>query len=173
MFSVRRSSTGFSDVQAEYRQRLETLEEAAHPLVRVVAAAARWGTPDLDRHWLDLIIEMVRHPRLGGSLDLINLVRAPAVLVFNSAGIGACAGGRDDLLGTLLSDALEVENPYRNEESPAVSVLKASLMYPADWSTKAIRDYPSRSSFGGRRTRLRRPYTRPDLPLRRWPALFR
>ncbi len=132
---------GFSDVQAEYRQRLETLEEAARPLVRVAAAAARWGTPDLDRHWLDLIIEMGRHPRLGGSLDLIDLVRAPAVLVFNSAGIGACAGGRDELLGTLLSDALEVENPYRNEESPAVSVLKASLMYPADWSTKAMRDY--------------------------------
>lgn len=132
---------GFSDLQAEYRQRLGTLEEKARPLVRVAAAAARWGTPDLDRHWTDLIIEMARNPRLGGSTDLIDLVRAPAVLVFNAAGIGACAGGRDELLGRLLSDALEVEDPYRDEDSPAVSVLKASLMYRVDWSSKAMRDY--------------------------------
>ncbi len=132
---------GFSDVEAEYRQRLGTLEQAARPLVRVVAAAARWGTPDLDRHWLDLIIEMSRNPRLGGSTALVHLVRAPAVLVFNAAGVGACAGGRDDLLGRLLSDAPEIENPYRDEDAPAVSVLQPSLTYPADWSSRAMRDY--------------------------------
>lgn len=132
---------GFSDVRAEYQQRLSALEGAARSLVRAVAAAARWGTPDLDRHWLDLIIEMSTHPRLSGSRDLIELVRAPAVLAFTAAGIGACAGGRDELLGRMLSDILEVEHPYRDEDAPAVSVLKISLMYQADWPAKAMRDY--------------------------------
>ncbi len=130
-----------ADVQAEYAQRAATLEEAASPLVRSVAAAARWGSPALDRHWLDLITELSTPPRLGGSLVLVDLVRAPAVLVFTAAGLGACAGGRDDLLGLLLSDQLEVENPYRDEDSPAVAVLSAQLMYPDGWPSRRLREY--------------------------------
>jgi hypothetical protein len=69
-------------------------------------------------------------------------VRAPALLVFTAAGVGACAGGRNDLLGVLLSDALEVQDPYRDGDTPAAMVLKASLMYPNNsWPAKRLREY--------------------------------
>ncbi len=100
-----------ADVHAEYAQRAATLEEMALPLVRSVTAAARWGSPELDRHWVDLIIELSTSPRLGGYTAHVDLVRAPAALVFTAAGVGACVGGRDDLVGLLLADHLGIENP--------------------------------------------------------------
>ncbi len=130
-----------SDVSAEHAQRRATLEEVARPLVLSVAAAARWGRPELDRHWLALISELAANPRLGGYKHLIDLVRAPALLVFTAAGLGACAGGRDDLLGSLLSDQLEVDNPYRDEDVPAVCMLVPELMYPGEWPSQQLRAY--------------------------------
>lgn len=134
-----------SDVETAYAQRAATLEEAALPLVRSVAAAARWGSPALDRHWLDLITELATRPQTGGYTVLVNLVYAPAVLVLTAAGLGACAGARDDLLGFLLSDQLEVEHQYLTSGSPAVAVLSADLMYPKGWSSKLLREYFERA----------------------------
>ncbi len=130
-----------TDVQAEHAQRRAVLEEAARPLVLSIAAAARWGRPELDRHWLALIDELGANPRLGGYTRLIDLVRAPALLAFTAAGLGACAGGRDDLVGLLLSNQLEVDNPYREEDVPGVCTLIPELMYPGEWPSQQLRAY--------------------------------
>lgn len=128
------------DVQSVHAERVAALEEAAIPLVQLVAAAARWGK-DLDGYWLDLIREMSANPRLGGFTALVELVRAPAVLVFTAAGLGACAGRRDNLLGLLLSEQFEVDNPYREEDAPAVAMLLPTLVYPNGWAAKTLRTY--------------------------------
>ncbi len=130
------------DVEGEYTSRVAELEMAAGPLVTTVAAAARWGDgTKLDDYWLDLIRELSASPRLGGSTVLIDLVRAPAVLVFTAAGLGACAGRRDDLVGLLLSERLAVENPYNEEDVPAVAMLGGTLMYPNAWASKRLRSF--------------------------------
>ncbi len=129
------------NVRGEYRGRLSALEETARPLVKAVAGAARWGSSELDWHLVELVMELSRAPRRSGSKDLIDLMRAPASLVFTAAGVGASAGGRDDLLALLLSDAVEVEDPYRNHDTPAVGVLTADLMYTDGWPAKRLREY--------------------------------
>jgi hypothetical protein len=131
-----------ADLQEEYGRRVATLEEVARPLVRSIAAAARWGTPELDSQWLDLITELSTRPRVGGYAALIDLIRAPALLIFTAGGLGACAGRRDDLLGLLLSGQLEVDHPTREGEAPAVAILDAPLMYPtAGWPSRKLREY--------------------------------
>jgi len=141
-FVQRKAVFNIGDVEAEYGSRAAALEMAAGPLVGVVAAAARWGSgTNLDHYWLDLVRELSANPRLGGSTVLVDLVRAPAVLVFTAAGLGACAGRRDDLVGLLLSEQFEVENPYSGEDAPAVAMLGATLMYPNGWASKRLREY--------------------------------
>ncbi|WP_448640766.1 DUF4062 domain-containing protein [Geodermatophilus sp. URMC 63] len=132
---------GMPDLQAEYQRRLAALEDAARRLVQLVAAAARWGSPDLDRHLLELITELNQAPRASGYTKLIDLMRAPAVLVFTAAGLGACAGRRDELLALLLSDALEVDDPSREDDGPAVTLLTSDLMYSDGWSAQRLRQY--------------------------------
>ncbi len=130
-----------ADVPAEHAQRRARLEEAARSLVLSVASAARWGRPELDRHWLALISELGANPRLSGYTHLVDLVRAPALLVFTAAGLGACAGGRDELIGLLLSDQVEVDNPYRDEDLPGVCTLTSELLYPGESSSQRLRAY--------------------------------
>lgn len=130
-----------ANLEAERAQRIAALEDAARPLVISVAAAARWGTPDLDQHLLDSIEELNRSPRRSGYTSLIDMMRAPAVLVFTAAGVGACAGKRDDLVGLLLSAELTIDDPMRDEDAPVASLLTAGFMYQYGWPSKSMREY--------------------------------
>ncbi|MCZ2819734.1 DUF4062 domain-containing protein [Modestobacter sp. VKM Ac-2977] len=132
---------GVANLDAERAQRMAALEDAAPPLVLSVAAAARWGTPDLDQYLCDLVEELNSSPRRSGYTSLIDMMRAPAVLVFTAAGVGACAGKRDDLVGLLLSEELTMDDPMRDEDAPVASLLSAGLLYPYGWPSKSMREY--------------------------------
>lgn len=124
-------------VQTVHAERVAALEDAARPLLQTIAAAARWGA-ELDGYWIDVIRATSSSLRLSGYAALVELVRAPAALMLTAVGIGACAGRRDDLLGLLLSEQFELDNPDREEDAPAVALLHPTLMYPDDWASKRL-----------------------------------
>lgn len=130
-----------ANLDVERGQRVAALEDAARPLVLGVAAAARWGTPDLDRYLFELVEELNSSPRRSGYTSLIDMMRAPAVLVFTAAGVGACAGKRDDLVGLLLSEEFTIDDPMRDEDAPVASLLTAGLMYQYGWPSRSMREY--------------------------------
>lgn len=88
----------------EHGRRLRQLEAAAELLLALVATTAYWGTPETDSWWFDCIERFAQRRHVSGMMALINLTRAPAVMVAYAAGVGAVARGRYDLVIRLFTE---------------------------------------------------------------------
>lgn len=82
----------------EHGRRLRQLEADTEMLLALVATAAYWGTPQTDSWWLDSVERFAHRRHIGGTTGLINLTRAPAVMIAYAAGVGAVAHTRYDLV---------------------------------------------------------------------------
>jgi len=127
-------------IKAEFTVRRQRVEEAARPLLKLVANLAYWGRPSTDRYLTSLIPQLAPNPHRAGSADLLNLLRAPGSLLFHCAGVAMCAAERDEAVGKLLGDDLRVADPYAGE-LPAVASLHADLVYPDRDANRALHDY--------------------------------
>jgi hypothetical protein len=92
-----------TDHAAEFQDRRAQIEAECEVLAALVATAAYWGSPSTDRWWLDLLEALTARPHVSGSLALINLARAPGLIIAYAAGVAACGAGRDDLVAALLT----------------------------------------------------------------------
>jgi hypothetical protein len=128
----------WTEATAEAR-RAEILK-ASEDLVRCVISAVRSGDPQASRVWMDLLPTLAPNPRRGGSTALLNLFRAPGVVVFHSAGLASCAMREDEVTGRLLTSRVELEDP-RLGVVPAVVTLSADLVYSRGWASKQLHDY--------------------------------
>ncbi len=113
---------------------------ASERLIALVATAAYWGDPAIDRWWTGDIVRMARRPLLSSSLAVIDRPRVPALFMSWAGGMAAVAAGRDDLLATLFS--LErVPEPGRNELIPAVLAASPELLHAGDNLARMYRMY--------------------------------
>jgi len=127
-------------IEAEFTVRRQRVEEAARPLLKLVANLAYWGRPSTDRYLTSLIPQLAPNPRRDGSAHLLNLLRAPGSLLFHCAGVAMCAAQRDEAVGKLLGEDLRVDDPCAGE-LPAVASLHADLLYPDRDANRALHDY--------------------------------
>lgn len=124
----------------EHGSRLAEIVNVMKPLMLTIAIAARRGNKKTDEQWMHSIRELSETPLLSGLVALINLYRAPGVLAFHSAGIGACVGRRDDLAGRLLSNSFVVNDWHHDEPIPAATALEAEVLFPAGWPSRSLHD---------------------------------
>lgn len=127
-------------VAQEHAARLSAIEAGMRPLLSGAFEAVRVRRPEMDRELVRLIRDLAPNRRLSGSTDLINLTRAPGVLLYHAVGAAASAADRDDLMGRLLNDQYLVDDPYRGE-APAVAALTPELVYPRSWPSKQLHQF--------------------------------
>jgi len=127
-------------VRAAHAERLAAIESATVPLVQITYDGVGRDVATLDADLLAAVAELAPNLRLSGSTDLINLTRAPGVLLFHALGISADAHRRYELLGRLLSEQVEVNDPYRGD-APAASVLAPDVVYPLLWPSRRLYFY--------------------------------
>jgi hypothetical protein len=120
-------------------RRTEILE-GSEGLVRKVIQAVRSGDPEIASIWLDLVPTMAPNPHKGGSTVLLNLLRAPGAVLFHAGGLAACAMRDDALAGLLLTERIQVDDPYHGPR-PAVVSLRADLLYESGWPSQRLHDY--------------------------------
>jgi hypothetical protein len=109
-------------------------------LIALVATAAYWGGPEIDKWWTGDIVRMAHRPLMSGSTAVLDRPRLPALLICWAAGIAAVAAGRDDLVATLF--CLErVPEPTRNELLPPVLAASPELLHATDDLGRLYRIY--------------------------------
>jgi len=127
-------------IRSTQADRLAALQEA----MRGVLDTAYWAVDaedlPLERLLLMTIPQLAPNPRASGSTDLINLRRAPGVLLFHGLGCAAAVQGRDELAGLLLGDRVVVDDPHRGEIS-AVASLSPDIPYPGGFPSRRLHDY--------------------------------
>jgi hypothetical protein len=121
-------------------ERRPEILDASAGLVRQVTNAVRSGVPEIASMWLDLVPTLAPNPLRGGSTALLNLLRAPGAVLFHAGGLAACAQRDDALTGLLLTDRIQVDDPYYGAR-PAVVSLRADLVYDSGWPSQQLRDY--------------------------------
>jgi len=127
-------------IRSEHALRLATIEESIVPILSATAQIISGTDRSLDREWQELIPRLAPNPRLSGSTDLINLRRAPGVLLYHFAGCGSAAENRDEIIGRLLSRRLVVEDPFLGDV-PAAASLVPGVVYPAQLATRRMYDF--------------------------------
>jgi hypothetical protein len=130
-------------IRAEHATRLLAIEEQMVPLLAATGVIISQDNRGLDREWQELIPTLAPNPRMSGSTDLINLRRAPGVLLFHFAGCAGAAERRDEVVGRLLSDRVVVDDPFRGEV-PAAASLAPNVVYPTPTATRRMHDYLQR-----------------------------
>jgi len=120
-------------------RRMEILDASAG-LVRQVTNAVRSGDPEIASMWLDLVPTLAPNPYRGGSTALLNLLRAPGAVLFHAGGLAACAMRDDALTGLLLTERIQVDDPFHGLR-PAVVSLRADLLYDTGWPSQQLRGY--------------------------------
>jgi len=121
-------------------ERRPEILDASAGLVRQVTNAVRSGVPEIASMWLDLVPTLAPNPLRGGSTALLNLLRAPGAVLFHAGGLAACAQRDDALTGLLLTDRIQVDDPYYGPR-PAVVSLRADLLYDSGWPSQQLRDF--------------------------------
>lgn len=129
-------------IQATHAERLAAIEEGTKPLLAAVGRIIAGPDRALDREWQLLIPALAPNTRMSGSTDLINLYRAPGVLLYHFAGCVSAAAGRDEIIGRLLSRWIVVEDPFHGDV-PAAASLVPSVAYPGATSMRRLYDYLS------------------------------
>ncbi|MFE0630868.1 SIR2 family protein [Streptomyces sp. NPDC058864] len=122
---MRRGPWQVADERTEHAHRLKTLQAESERLLALVATCAYWGTNETDRWWIGDIEQLAEPSRDGGFTSLLNLVRAPAVMVTYAAGVSALAAER---WGTVVRVLTEPHTPDRRREGSADPV--AVLLSP-------------------------------------------
>ncbi len=117
------------------------IETTSGHLLETIAFLAQRGNLDTDNRWLHAISEMSDTSLRDGSRMLNDLARAPSALVFHVAGMAACIGRRNDLVGRLLGDNISIEDQYSGTLVPAAMALGPEIVYPTRWPSKALHDF--------------------------------
>lgn len=93
--------------QAGYRERVDSVEAAAAPLVAMSSVAAFFAVEDAhDRTIVDVVDRLSRRERGDGHSALSSLQLLPALLVVYGVGIGAVAGRRVRPFGRVLAEVV-------------------------------------------------------------------
>ncbi|MER7667977.1 SIR2 family protein [Kitasatospora sp. NPDC096128] len=126
-----------ADPHPEHERRLALLETECEKLLAVVATAAYWGSPAVDRWWLPDIERLAEPTGRDGLLSLINLTRTPGLMMFYSAGIAAVANERWGLVGHLLAETLTCTNS-QGHRTPVAAVLSPDSILGAQQSSARL-----------------------------------
>lgn len=124
-------------------RRLTELETEMELLLALIATAAYWGSPATDRWWVGDIERFAFRQLVSGDSAFINLPRVPAVAILWTAGVAAVAGGRDDLLVTLLR-LPPVDPIYSGDRRPSAVALNPDMLHAGD-ALKRVRRLLRRS----------------------------
>jgi len=124
----------------EHQRRRAKLEAQANLLVALVATAAYWGTTETDGWWIDLLGTLSIRPRVGGESNLINLARAPGVMLLHAAGVAAVGAGRQDVVARLLIEPT-TENVFDGQVGPLAEILSPSDVFGVSSGDKHLQAY--------------------------------
>lgn len=97
------------DTSAKHRERLERLEEIILIPAALIATTVYWGDEETTAWWFDDIERFAVRPHVGGAVDLIHLVQAPAVYLFYASRIAAFASRQYYLLKRLLTEPITTD----------------------------------------------------------------
>ncbi len=117
------------------------IQTAIDPLLTTIAFLAQRGDQDVDNRWIKAISQLSEMPRRDGSAVLINLARAPGALAFHTAGVAACIGHRDDLVGRLLGESIGIDDLYSGRLMPAATMLGPNVIYYNGWPSKRLHEF--------------------------------
>lgn len=128
---------------AAYLERLLEYQALSENALAIISTGARWGEPTHAGVWSMMIDHLLsaRYER-GGLATWINLQLCPALLLLYGAGIGAMAGGHDQLVAKLLTDPKRrsVQPP-----EPAYSALATMRVLDHDVMKQAYRPSEDRA----------------------------
>jgi hypothetical protein len=111
------------DAPDGYVSMLERVEEASKVCVALVASLAYWGDERTDRWWMDELVRFSRQNQASGSVKLLRLRLISGSALFYTAGIGALASKRYDLLARLL--VLTRPHHYSDDDQLLADVMEA------------------------------------------------
>lgn len=94
----------FDGDSSERERRVDGLLGTSEVALALVASVAYWGDEATDRWWFGSIERFAHRQHVSGDTLMINLARAPAVLVMYAAGVAATAAERWGLVGRLLTE---------------------------------------------------------------------
>lgn len=129
------------ELAGAHATRLGAIQATIGPLLTTIAFLAQRGGLDTDNRWIRAISQLSEMSLRDGSTALNQLTRGPGVLAFHTAGIAACIGQRDNLVGRLLGENIAIEDIRSGDLVPAATVLGPEVMYTSDWPSKALHDF--------------------------------
>lgn len=125
---VRTRSFDSQQLHAEVGRRAQQVLTGTGALLALVATTAYWGDERTDAWWLPDITRLAPSFNASGLTDLIDLTRAPAALVTQTAGIAAVAAGRTHIAVALLRD---IELGWPGQDPLPIGVaLDPGLLWP-------------------------------------------
>ncbi len=123
----------------EHSLRLSTLLSEMEPALSLIGTAAFWGNESTDGWWFDSISRFAHRRHVGGSSDLINLTRTPALLISYTAGVAAVASERHDLVTRLFVEPT-CENQTASKRLPVLEEMTPKYLH-VQHPSKFLYDY--------------------------------
>jgi SIR2-like domain len=128
------------DANAEHARRLARLEAGTEVALALIATTAYWGDASTDQWWFDDIERFARWRPAGGSVPLINLVRAPATMLIYAAGVAVAARERWPLMVRLLTEPTAVD-PYTGDVRVAAHLLDPAYSLSVGNASKQLYEF--------------------------------
>jgi len=111
----------------EFGRRLRQLEADTEMLLALVATTAYWGNPETDSWWFDCIERFAHRRHVSGTMALINLTQAPALMVTYAAGVSAVARSRYSLVIRLFTEPT-CEDQRASRRDQVLQVLDPAIL---------------------------------------------